>query len=158
MSLIKCKECGNEVSSKAKSCPKCGAQVARKPIGCGSVIIFFFLLFLVGIIVSISRRTIQPNLPTNTISSVTPTPTAVPELNKVENIVIRGRSIAVGDTFDSAVEVLNPSDMINQSIHRDGQNNMTVMKYYDVEGKKFCLTVTRIKDPGPYIIVLIDIQ
>lgn len=28
MALIKCKECGNEVSSKAESCPKCGYNVA----------------------------------------------------------------------------------------------------------------------------------
>lgn len=29
MTLIKCKECGQEVSDKAKSCPKCGAPVER---------------------------------------------------------------------------------------------------------------------------------
>jgi hypothetical protein len=63
MALIKCKECENEVSSKAKSCPKCGAQVARKPFGCGSVISFFFLLFIIGITVSIIRGTVQSNFP-----------------------------------------------------------------------------------------------
>ena len=31
MALIKCKECGSEVSSKAKTCPKCGIRVAVKP-------------------------------------------------------------------------------------------------------------------------------
>jgi hypothetical protein len=30
MALIKCKECGNEVSSDAKSCPKCGAPTPKK--------------------------------------------------------------------------------------------------------------------------------
>ncbi len=29
MALIKCKECGGEVSTKAKACPKCGAKVPR---------------------------------------------------------------------------------------------------------------------------------
>ena len=29
MSLVKCKECGSEVSTKAKACPNCGAKVAR---------------------------------------------------------------------------------------------------------------------------------
>lgn len=38
MALIKCKECGSEVSSKAETCPKCGARVAAKPMGCGSMI------------------------------------------------------------------------------------------------------------------------
>lgn len=27
MALIKCKECGNDVSTKADSCPKCGAKL-----------------------------------------------------------------------------------------------------------------------------------
>ena len=32
MALIKCEECGNEVSDKAAACPKCGAPVAtRRP-------------------------------------------------------------------------------------------------------------------------------
>ncbi|WP_394854470.1 zinc-ribbon domain-containing protein [Shewanella xiamenensis] len=26
MALVKCKECGEQVSTKAKSCPKCGAK------------------------------------------------------------------------------------------------------------------------------------
>lgn len=30
MALITCKECGTEVSSTAKTCPKCGARVAPK--------------------------------------------------------------------------------------------------------------------------------
>ena len=38
MALIKCKECGIEVSSEAETCPKCGARVAAKPMGCGTLI------------------------------------------------------------------------------------------------------------------------
>lgn len=30
MALVKCKECGEEVSNKAKSCPKCGAKAPKK--------------------------------------------------------------------------------------------------------------------------------
>lgn len=30
MALIKCPECGKEISDKAKSCPNCGAPVAKK--------------------------------------------------------------------------------------------------------------------------------
>jgi len=49
MALIKCKECGAEVSSKAETCPKCGARVAAKPMGCGTLI---GIIFLGGIIIS----------------------------------------------------------------------------------------------------------
>ncbi len=50
MALIKCKECGTEVSSKAETCPKCGARVAAKPMGCGTLI---GVIFLGGIIISV---------------------------------------------------------------------------------------------------------
>lgn len=51
MALIKCKECGAEVSSKAEACPKCGAKVADKPMGCGSILGFILLGFIgLGII------------------------------------------------------------------------------------------------------------
>jgi len=30
MALVKCKECGQEVSQKAGSCPKCGAPIEKK--------------------------------------------------------------------------------------------------------------------------------
>lgn len=38
MALVKCKECGTEVSSKAQACPKCGVRLAAKPMGCGTLI------------------------------------------------------------------------------------------------------------------------
>jgi hypothetical protein len=45
MALIKCKECGKEVSSKAESCPHCGARVKAKESGCLTV-----LLVLIGLV------------------------------------------------------------------------------------------------------------
>lgn len=47
MALIKCKECGGEVSSKAKTCPKCGASVGRRGIGCGTLVGYAVLLLIV---------------------------------------------------------------------------------------------------------------
>jgi len=49
MALIKCKECGNEVSDTAPTCPKCGARIARTPIGCGSAIGIVILALVIGI-------------------------------------------------------------------------------------------------------------
>ena len=37
MALIKCKECGAEVSSTAKTCQKCGAKV-KVPVGVGKAV------------------------------------------------------------------------------------------------------------------------
>lgn len=35
--LINCKDCGKEISKKAKTCPHCGAKVKKKKIGLGIV-------------------------------------------------------------------------------------------------------------------------
>ena len=51
MALKKCKECGTEISSEAKACPKCGSPstaTAIQSLGCaltiiGIVIILVFL-------------------------------------------------------------------------------------------------------------------
>ena len=55
MALVKCPECKNKVSSKAKSCPHCGCPVKKKPdvggIGCVVVLLIIFILivsFLMG--------------------------------------------------------------------------------------------------------------
>jgi len=52
MALIKCKECGNEVSKNAESCPKCGAPIRKKPTqyGCGTLILLIIVGFvLIGV-------------------------------------------------------------------------------------------------------------
>ena len=34
MSLVKCKECGTQISSKAEKCPKCGIRLRSSSPGC----------------------------------------------------------------------------------------------------------------------------
>lgn len=49
MALKKCKECGHEVSTTAKTCPHCGAK-PNKGIGCLGVIgVFIFIVILANI-------------------------------------------------------------------------------------------------------------
>ena len=56
MALVKCPECGNEISDKAKTCPACGwsnsAVSARKKVNRWSVITIILAVF--GILWSIS--------------------------------------------------------------------------------------------------------
>lgn len=46
MAIVKCKECGAEVSTKAKACPKCGAKPPKKT----SLITWLALLTIVVVI------------------------------------------------------------------------------------------------------------
>ena len=45
MALVKCKECGSEISNKAAACPKCGAKV-RRTSGCA-----WLFLILLGLLI-----------------------------------------------------------------------------------------------------------
>lgn len=50
MALIKCHECGTEVSTEAKTCPKCGAKVKKPSSGAGTMLIIGLVaaIFLVA--------------------------------------------------------------------------------------------------------------
>jgi len=53
MALVKCKECGEDVSSKAKTCPKCGAKVPKKT----SLFTWLVLLFIILVVYVGSKTT-----------------------------------------------------------------------------------------------------
>ncbi|MCY1292229.1 hypothetical protein D9M69_355740 [compost metagenome] len=44
MALVKCKECGNQVSTKANSCPACGAKIKKRVGVIGWLFVIFFVL------------------------------------------------------------------------------------------------------------------
>lgn len=46
MPLKPCKECGNEVSTEAKSCPKCGAKLPKKTSAFTWIVIALFSVFI----------------------------------------------------------------------------------------------------------------
>ncbi len=62
MALKKCKECGNEISTKAKECPHCG-NVLKKKLGCGctTLVVVGLFLLIVGSLVSNESKTTAPN-------------------------------------------------------------------------------------------------
>lgn len=48
MALIPCKECGNEVSTDAKACPKCGAKVPHTKWWLWGPLAVFLVIFIWG--------------------------------------------------------------------------------------------------------------
>ena len=48
MALIPCKECGNEVSTDAKACPKCGAKVPYTKWWLRGPLTFSLVIFIWG--------------------------------------------------------------------------------------------------------------
>ena len=68
MSMIKCPECGNEVSSEAKSCPNCGKPMTKKNkhLGC---LIGILVVIIIGIIIGLYNRSVSENYKDTTKSS-----------------------------------------------------------------------------------------
>lgn len=77
MAMEKCKECGNDISTKAESCPKCGTVLKRKT-GClkyiGAGVFILFVLAMIG--------SFLPDTPTG-----------------VEFVFVKGGCYDMGDTF-----------------------------------------------------------
>lgn len=74
MALIKCKECGSEVSSKAETCPKCGARVAPEPMGCGRLIGISLLVVIIVLVfssLSSNNSSNSSSSPANVVASTT---------------------------------------------------------------------------------------
>lgn len=48
MALVKCRECGSQVSNKAETCPSCGVTIKAKPTqyGCGTLILIGVVIFI----------------------------------------------------------------------------------------------------------------
>ena len=65
MALQKCKECGNEISKSATSCPKCGAKI--KKTGCLTKIVAGFIIIVaIGFLGSLLPKKNNPDSTTST--------------------------------------------------------------------------------------------
>lgn len=69
MSLIKCKDCGHEVSTDARACPYCGGKSSKSRRFWVGVALFIFILIIIG------------NLTDNSKDTKEQTITSAPELN-----------------------------------------------------------------------------
>ncbi|WP_208091569.1 zinc ribbon domain-containing protein [Cronobacter sakazakii] len=73
MALINCKECGEQVSTKAETCPKCGAPVSLRkkgPSGCMMLIIIAVsALVLILFLVNLSGGSASSNKSADSIKS-----------------------------------------------------------------------------------------
>jgi hypothetical protein len=72
MALIKCKECGKEVSSSAKACPNCGHAPPKRTSGCAWVVAAFFLVVVIMVIVGNRDIAKKENAEAARLAALTP--------------------------------------------------------------------------------------
>lgn len=99
MALVKCKECGNEVSTKAKRCPRCGAKVP-KGIGVFGILMMVLVVWVFFVIgrnaSSTSEKPTPPaNKPSTSAASTDTKPSPQPPV--VENSAWDGSVAQVKD-------------------------------------------------------------
>src|SRR5512139_2186222 len=141
MALIKCKECGAEVSSKAETCPKCGAKVSDK-MGCGTVVGVLFLgLIVIGVFASLFS---SPS-PESSSPSAASTPTVTnPEppvpgsqwtYNRYEDEMKKGVA------FEASV---SSSNTVNFSFPYSGEQHATlILRTHPRYGKDLILRIEK---------------
>ena len=81
MAIIKCKECGEEISSSVKKCPKCGKD-QRNFFLKHKVLIFILAIIVFGIIISIEDNKITTETSNNTFKNKIVTSEDPQEKNK----------------------------------------------------------------------------
>jgi hypothetical protein len=99
VALIKCKECGGEVSPKAKSCPHCDAKLNSNRIDWGA----FSIVVLVLSVPFFSSMISTPSSPTSKFSLL-PTLTQ-PDLTQAAQAPKAGEWVAVANTDDGVITV-----------------------------------------------------
>jgi len=130
MPLIKCKECGTEVSSNAETCPKCGARVVTKPMGCGTLI---GVIFLGGIIISVFSSIFSSGTGNDTTSTTTSSPSStVSETIPLSEPVVPGSqwsysqyadAMSKGTIYHAAV---SSSNTVNFDFPYSGEQHATL--------------------------------
>ena len=118
MALIKCKECGHEVSKKADKCPNCGAPIKKKTSGCA----WLFLIFVgYALYITTSSDTSTSSPPGSSGSSATPYKAPVDKPDVIEAWTV--------DPLDYRIIE------INQSKKGGSINPLVTPKYLWIEGK-----------------------
>jgi len=118
MALKPCKECGREISTKAKSCPHCGADPQPAQMGLlSSLFVIFLVIFTVGSITTLFEGTgpssnKPPGNPTETLKKIE----AKKELEFKQNrdaILSEGQQLITKKNYNKALNSLEKYKHIN---------------------------------------------
>jgi hypothetical protein len=99
MALVKCKECGQEVSQKAGSCPKCGAPLKHKLGWVGKLLI----ILLVGYLAYDLYLRNGPETKLDSVPSIKPSSTILPsatptmKTEQMEYIFKEGKNVCLDE-------------------------------------------------------------
>jgi len=165
MALVKCPECGREVSDKAKACPGCGRPIAKlgqkasRNTGWLAILGIFLLMVAFGIITKSCGKDINTSASLlNHSSSPSQAGQRISE-RSVDSLQFSTGNIYVGQLFNNTLKVITVP-MVNLNIEKDPKlpGSLQVTKSVTFEGKRLVLVMGRERDPGPYVVRSIVVE
>lgn len=118
MALVKCKECGAEVSTKAASCPNCGGPIKPKAkVGCLGAIGLIVVAFILAAVI------------TESINPTKPPPVAAPEqeAQKKQEQARGARVVGAGVVLRESLR--NPDSVVWESIRANDDASIICFEY-----------------------------
>jgi hypothetical protein len=143
MALIKCKECGLEVSNKAKNCPKCGAPIPKTSIA----LLMVAAIFVIGYVFYMKPNSTPTKPPDSS------TPTKVSRIDKSEETQKKRKELIQNFTKTGVIQKVEklgslPQTWVNPvfyTLDYDDKKSIieVVYGYYfdDIEADNFVIIV-----------------
>lgn len=155
MALINCKECGEQVSTKAASCPKCGAPVSNKnkgPSGCMMVVLIIagliILLLFVGNASKKDESSESVNIGTN--------PRAERQNKEADKVAeVQARPVPVVNWHEETTKD-SVTGVVGSIFYNTSTNSVNFSFPYNVEGGSFLNLVFRKRKEGTDAYVVIS--
>jgi hypothetical protein len=147
--MTRCKECGNEISTKADSCPKCGAKQVRTS-GCAKVVLgFIVLIVLLSVLGQCNRDSSDTANRPQATSATAPAQTAAESPTPPEAPVI-GAQWTYGQNDDpmakgtSYVALVQSTNTVEFGFPYSGPQHATLtLRTHPRHGKDVILSIER---------------
>jgi hypothetical protein len=119
MALIKCKECGKEISDQAKTCPSCGAKVKKPAGGAGKLLALIVLGSLLASTITTCQKSSEPE-PTEAQKAATAAANAA---------LARQTQLAVLAVATLKKSLRDPDSLVLNSVRVDDKTNVACIDY-----------------------------
>jgi hypothetical protein len=132
MALVKCRECGHQISKSAKSCPQCGAKTKQTSLIVKALVILFLVAVLAPVVLDRgTRRQVQaPSAPAQPLPprQLTPEEKAADEKRRAqqEEAAANMRKITLGLKWDYREE---PDELGRGAIKRAFINSVNEIEF-----------------------------
>lgn len=103
MALINCKECKQEISSKADKCPHCGIKLKKGGFGCGTMIIIVIIILIAFYIIGSNSESGGVIMSKQTYSQSWRSPKGK-ELSEIGRIIVANDIGVCGEYYVKEIE------------------------------------------------------